>query len=116
VFVLPGAGGGRRMRPGPALRAAGDAGGGRDVLHRGGVGLPSGRLQGGREPHVLGRVSSGAALTSRAMRRGATEPGSMERVRALCLALPEAFELETWDHPTFRVGGGRGKIFCTSAA
>ena len=40
----------------------------------------------------------------------------LDRVRALCLALPEAFELETWDHPTFRVGGGRGKIFCTAAA
>jgi predicted DNA-binding protein (MmcQ/YjbR family) len=40
---------------------------------------------------------------------------SIERVRSLCLALPEAFERETWGHPTFRVGGGRGKIFCTSA-
>jgi predicted DNA-binding protein (MmcQ/YjbR family) len=39
----------------------------------------------------------------------------IERVRGLCLALPEAFELETWDHPTFRVGTGRGKIFCTAA-
>ena len=39
----------------------------------------------------------------------------IERVRGLCLALPEAFELETWDHPTFRVGSGRGKIFCTAA-
>jgi predicted DNA-binding protein (MmcQ/YjbR family) len=39
----------------------------------------------------------------------------IDRVRGLCLALPEAFELETWDHPTFRVGGGRGKIFCTAA-
>jgi predicted DNA-binding protein (MmcQ/YjbR family) len=39
----------------------------------------------------------------------------IERVRALCLALPEAFELETWDHPTFRVGSGRGKIFCIAA-
>jgi predicted DNA-binding protein (MmcQ/YjbR family) len=39
----------------------------------------------------------------------------IEQVRRLCLALPEAFELETWDHPTFRVGGGRGKIFCTAA-
>jgi predicted DNA-binding protein (MmcQ/YjbR family) len=37
------------------------------------------------------------------------------RVRALCLALPQTFELETWDHPTFRVGGGRGKIFCIAA-
>ena len=39
----------------------------------------------------------------------------IDRVRRLCLALPEAFELETWDHPTFRVGGGRGKIFCLAA-
>jgi predicted DNA-binding protein (MmcQ/YjbR family) len=39
----------------------------------------------------------------------------LERVRALCLALPEAFERETWERPTFRVGGGAGKIFCMSA-
>src|SRR5262245_24061443 len=39
----------------------------------------------------------------------------IERVRALCLALPETFERETWNHPTFRVGSGRGKIFCTAA-
>ena len=39
----------------------------------------------------------------------------IERVRTLCLALPEARELETWDHPTFRVGSGRGQIFCTAA-
>ncbi len=47
-----------------------------------------------------------------------TSPAGMspiERVRALCLALPETFERETWDHPTFRVGSGRGKIFCTAA-
>lgn len=40
----------------------------------------------------------------------------IERVRALCLALPESFELEAWEHPTFRVGGGRGKMFCVAAA
>jgi predicted DNA-binding protein (MmcQ/YjbR family) len=39
----------------------------------------------------------------------------IERVRTLCLALPEAFELETWERPTFRVGRGRGKIFCMAA-
>jgi predicted DNA-binding protein (MmcQ/YjbR family) len=39
----------------------------------------------------------------------------LDRVRKLCLALPDAFEVETWDHPTFRVGGGRGKIFCIAA-
>src|SRR4029453_762058 len=42
----------------------------------------------------------------------AAEP--LERVRALCLALPEAFEQETWERPTFRVGG-KGKIFCMEA-
>jgi predicted DNA-binding protein (MmcQ/YjbR family) len=40
----------------------------------------------------------------------------LDRVRKLCLALPAAFEVETWDHPTFRVGAGRGKIFCLAAA
>ncbi|MGE0753141.1 MAG: MmcQ/YjbR family DNA-binding protein [Variibacter sp.] len=30
------------------------------------------------------------------------------RLRALCLALPEAVEMETWERPTYRV---RGKIF-----
>jgi predicted DNA-binding protein (MmcQ/YjbR family) len=40
----------------------------------------------------------------------------LRNVRTLCLALPEAFELETWDHPTFRVGSGRGRIFCTAAS
>jgi predicted DNA-binding protein (MmcQ/YjbR family) len=44
----------------------------------------------------------------------AAEP--LERLRVLCLALPEAFERETWEHPTFRVGGGKGKIFCTAAS
>jgi predicted DNA-binding protein (MmcQ/YjbR family) len=39
----------------------------------------------------------------------------IERVRALCLALPEAFEVEAWEHPTFRVGSGRGKMFCIAA-
>jgi predicted DNA-binding protein (MmcQ/YjbR family) len=41
--------------------------------------------------------------------------GPLERLRALCLALPEAFERETWERPTFRVGGGKGKIFCMAA-
>jgi predicted DNA-binding protein (MmcQ/YjbR family) len=41
--------------------------------------------------------------------------GRLDRVRALCLALLEAFERETWERPTFRVGGGAGKIFCMAA-
>ena len=40
----------------------------------------------------------------------------IDRVRTLCLAMPEAFEVEAWEHPTFRVGTGRGKIFCIAAA
>jgi predicted DNA-binding protein (MmcQ/YjbR family) len=39
----------------------------------------------------------------------------LENVRILCLALPEAFEIEAWEHPTFRVGNGRGKMFCIAA-
>jgi predicted DNA-binding protein (MmcQ/YjbR family) len=39
----------------------------------------------------------------------------IDRVRSLCLALPEAFEVEAWEHPTFRIGSGRGKIFCIAA-
>jgi hypothetical protein len=33
---------------------------------------------------------------------------ALHRLRAICLALPEAAEKETWDTPTFRV---RDKIF-----
>jgi predicted DNA-binding protein (MmcQ/YjbR family) len=36
----------------------------------------------------------------------ATQP--IDRLRAICLALPEAVEKEAWGDPTFRV---RGKIF-----
>jgi predicted DNA-binding protein (MmcQ/YjbR family) len=39
----------------------------------------------------------------------------IDRVRTLCLALPSAFEVEAWEHPTFRVGSGRGKMFCIAA-
>jgi predicted DNA-binding protein (MmcQ/YjbR family) len=28
----------------------------------------------------------------------------LEKVRAICLALPEACEVEAWGHPTFRAG------------
>jgi hypothetical protein len=38
--------------------------------------------------------------------------GPLPRLRRLCLALPEAEEIETWETPTFRV---RGKIFCLVA-
>ena len=34
---------------------------------------------------------------------------AQSRLRAICLALPEATEQETWDVPNWRI---RGKIFC----
>jgi hypothetical protein len=34
---------------------------------------------------------------------------AQKRLRAICLALPEAAEQETWEAPTWRI---RGKIFC----
>jgi hypothetical protein len=38
---------------------------------------------------------------------------ALDRLRALCLALPEAHEVEAWGEPTFRV---RNKMFATYAA
>lgn len=35
-------------------------------------------------------------------------PDRLKRLRSLCLALPEAAEKQTWDHPTWRV---RDRIF-----
>jgi hypothetical protein len=37
----------------------------------------------------------------------------IDRLRALCLALPDAHEVEAWGEPTFRV---RNKIFATYAS
>ena len=37
---------------------------------------------------------------------------SLDRVRALCLALPEAHEVEAWGEPTFRV---KNKLFAMYA-
>jgi len=37
----------------------------------------------------------------------------LDRLRAFCLSLPEAHEVESWGEPTFRV---RGKIFAMYAA
>jgi hypothetical protein len=54
-------------------------------------------------------------------------PRLLERIRKVCLALPEAHEVEAWGEPTFRVrnrmfamyadagnhhGGGRSAIWC----
>ena len=40
-------------------------------------------------------------------------PGPLARLRKLCLALPEAHEVEAWGAPTFRV---RNKLFAMYAA
>lgn len=37
---------------------------------------------------------------------------SLKRYRKICLSLLETEEVETWGHPTFRVGAGR-KIFAS---
>ena len=57
-------------------------------------------------------------------------PGPLARLRKLCLALPEAHEVEAWGEPTFRVrnklfamyaaaenhhGGGRPAVWCKAA-
>jgi len=39
-------------------------------------------------------------------------PGPLARLRKLCLALPEAHEVEAWGEPTFRV---RNKLFAMYA-
>jgi predicted DNA-binding protein (MmcQ/YjbR family) len=49
-------------------------------------------------------------------------PGTTDRLRAICLALPEASEKEAWGDPTFRVrerifamekrGDGRVSVWC----
>jgi hypothetical protein len=57
-------------------------------------------------------------------------PSAIARLRKLCLALPEAHEVEAWGEPTFRVknkifamyasannhhGGGRHAVWCKAA-
>jgi predicted DNA-binding protein (MmcQ/YjbR family) len=46
------------------------------------------------------------------MVRAVTSDPYIVRVRAICAALPDVAEVEAWGHPTFRVGGAKGKIFC----
>jgi hypothetical protein len=57
-------------------------------------------------------------------------PSPIVKLRAICLALPEAAEVEAWGEPTFRVrnkifamyadagnhhGGGRSSVWCAAA-
>jgi predicted DNA-binding protein (MmcQ/YjbR family) len=48
-----------------------------------------------------------------ARKQRATGPRPLPRLRKLCLALPEAHEVEAWGEPTFRV---RNKLFAMYAA
>ena len=43
----------------------------------------------------------------------ANGPSPLARLRAICLALPEATEVEAWGEPTFRVNG---KLFAMHAS
>jgi hypothetical protein len=53
------------------------------------------------------------AKKSPAGTRSASGPAPLIRLRKLCLALPEAHEVEAWGEPTFRV---RNKLFAMYAA
>lgn len=59
-------------------------------------------------------LESGVPHTSATMPKlPAPVPTPIQRLRSLCLALPEAHEVEAWGEPTFRV---RNKIFAMYAA
>jgi hypothetical protein len=55
----------------------------------------------GRSPHAMRRPGKIGSVVTR---------NPLQRLRSLCLALPETTEKEAWGHPTFRV---RDKIFAT---
>src|SRR5206468_3249344 len=41
---------------------------------------------------------------SKAMKNEKTEEKVLAKLREICLALPEAHEVKTWGHPTFKAG------------
>jgi len=51
--------------------------------------------------------------TAKKQKKPAKAVDPLERVREICLALPEASEVEAWGEPTFRV---KGKIFAMHAS
>ena len=51
--------------------------------------------------------------TAKKQKKPATTVDPLERVREICLALPESSEVEAWGEPTFRV---KGKIFAMHAS
>ena len=68
----------------------------------------------------MATTKKAAKKSAPAMRTTAPHPPKMDgpgetitKFRQICLALPEATELETWGHPTFRV---KDKIFASAGA
>ncbi|HEY0705483.1 MAG TPA: MmcQ/YjbR family DNA-binding protein [Polyangia bacterium] len=60
------------------------------------------------KPASAGRPTAKVARANKRPAAGSSGAGMLEKVRALCAALPETTEVEAWGHPTFRVGD---KIF-----
>jgi hypothetical protein len=68
------------------------------------------------------RGAAGLLRTTAGCKSGAMPVPPIERLRVICLALPEAVEKETWGDPTFRVrdrifamekrGDGRISVWC----
>jgi hypothetical protein len=70
--------------------------------------------KGARKKTVASARKSGAKrVTKAAAKRTAKGPSPLARLRAICLALPEATEVEAWGEPTFRVNG---KLFAMHAS
>jgi hypothetical protein len=59
------------------------------------------------------KTSAKRATQSPDGRRAASKRDPLARVREICLALPEAHEVEAWGEPTFRV---RNKLFAMHAS
>ncbi|HKN15089.1 MAG TPA: MmcQ/YjbR family DNA-binding protein [Candidatus Binatus sp.] len=53
-------------------------------------------------------MASGGLVASECSRLTMPRPAPIERLRKICLALPDATEKEAWGEPTFRV---RGRMF-----
>lgn len=53
-------------------------------------------------------MASGGFVAVERRRLAMPRPSQIERLRKICLALPEAVEKEAWGEPTFRV---RGRMF-----
>jgi hypothetical protein len=81
-----------------------------------------------RPDHISGRNATTALLGTLIARDvDSMAKRHLERMRAICLALPEAVERETWDQVTFRVrekifamhidddGDGRPALWCKAA-